>query len=172
MVRLPIYVERLAAKGDQPAPRVQIVRETRTSAVVDGDNGMGQVVGQRAMELAIEKAERRRPACSCRCATATTTAPPPGSPRWPRPHDMIGLAFTIGGINHMVPWGGAEAMLGNNPFAIALPAARRAAGRARHGVLGGGARQDHRRGEGGAADPRGLGGRTGRGADHRRRPRR
>ena len=35
--------------------------------------------------------------------------------------DMIGFAFTIGGINHMVPWGGAEAMLGNNPFAVAFP---------------------------------------------------
>ena len=34
---------------------------------------------------------------------------------------MIGLAYTIGGINHMVPWGGKEAMLGNNPFAVAFP---------------------------------------------------
>jgi LDH2 family malate/lactate/ureidoglycolate dehydrogenase len=37
------------------------------------------------------------------------------------PHDMIGFAYTIGGINHMTPWGGAEAILGNNPFAVALP---------------------------------------------------
>ena len=36
--------------------------------------------------------------------------------------DLIGLAFTIGGINHMTPWGGAEAILGNNPFAVAMPA--------------------------------------------------
>ena len=35
---------------------------------------------------------------------------------------MIGLAFTIGAINHMAPWGGAEALLGNNPFAFAFPA--------------------------------------------------
>ena len=34
---------------------------------------------------------------------------------------MIGLSLTIGGINHMAPWGGAEAILGNNPFAVALP---------------------------------------------------
>jgi LDH2 family malate/lactate/ureidoglycolate dehydrogenase len=37
-------------------------------------------------------------------------------------HDMIGFSFTIGGINHMTPWGGAEAILGNNPLSIALPA--------------------------------------------------
>ncbi|MEY9120561.1 LDH2 family malate/lactate/ureidoglycolate dehydrogenase [Bradyrhizobium yuanmingense] len=35
--------------------------------------------------------------------------------------EMIGLVFTIGAINHMAPWGGAEAVLGNNPFAIAFP---------------------------------------------------
>src|SRR3954453_2142051 len=35
---------------------------------------------------------------------------------------MIGIATTIGGINHMAPWGGAEAMLGNNPLAVAFPA--------------------------------------------------
>jgi LDH2 family malate/lactate/ureidoglycolate dehydrogenase len=35
---------------------------------------------------------------------------------------MIGFSFTIGGINHMTPWGGAQAILGNNPFSIALPA--------------------------------------------------
>lgn len=34
---------------------------------------------------------------------------------------MIGFAFTIGAINHMTPWGGAEAVLGNNPFAIVMP---------------------------------------------------
>jgi LDH2 family malate/lactate/ureidoglycolate dehydrogenase len=38
--------------------------------------------------------------------------------------DMIGLSFTIGAINHMTPWGGAEAILGNNPFSVALPSDR------------------------------------------------
>jgi LDH2 family malate/lactate/ureidoglycolate dehydrogenase len=34
---------------------------------------------------------------------------------------MVGLAFTIGAINHMTPWGGAEALLGNNPFSVCFP---------------------------------------------------
>ena len=34
---------------------------------------------------------------------------------------FMAIAYTIGGINHMVPWGGAEPMLGNNPFAVAFP---------------------------------------------------
>jgi LDH2 family malate/lactate/ureidoglycolate dehydrogenase len=35
---------------------------------------------------------------------------------------MIGFSFTIGGITHMTAWGGAQGILGNNPFSIALPA--------------------------------------------------
>lgn len=124
VVRLPIYIERLEAGGNNPRPTVQIVRQTRTTAVVDGDNGMGQWVGMRAMDVAIDKARRE------------------GEPAWVTVRNsnhfgaaalyaemavaagMIGLSFTIGGINHMVPWGGAEAMLGNNPFAMAFPAGR------------------------------------------------
>lgn len=34
---------------------------------------------------------------------------------------MIGISLTIGGINHMTPWGGAKAILGNNPFSFAFP---------------------------------------------------
>lgn len=121
VVRLPIYVKRLAAKATNPRPNVRIVRETRTSAVVDGDNGMGQWVGARAMDIAIAKA--REGDCvfvsvrnSNHFGAAALYA------QMAAAHDMIGLAFTIGGINHMTPWGGAEAILGNNPFAIAFPA--------------------------------------------------
>src|SRR5688572_11667581 len=123
VVRLPIYVKRLAAGATNPRPAVKIVRETRTSAVVDGDNGMGQWVGQRAMEIAIAKAKdgdcvfvsvrnsNHFGAAALYAQMATA-------------HDMIGLSFTIGGINHMTPWGGAEAILGNNPFAVAFPAGK------------------------------------------------
>jgi LDH2 family malate/lactate/ureidoglycolate dehydrogenase len=121
VVRLPIYVKRLAVKAINPRPDVKIVREARTSAVVDGDNGMGQWVGIRAMQIAIDKA--RDGECvfvsvrnSNHFGAAALYAQMAAS------HDMIGLSFTIGGINHMTPWGGAEAILGNNPFAVAFPA--------------------------------------------------
>ena len=120
VVRLPIYVQRLEDGGTNPHPRPQLVRETRTTAVLDGDNGMGQLVGERAMEIAIDKA--RDGDCAF---VAVRNSNHFGAAAYyaemATPHDMIGLSFTIGGINHMTPWGGAEAMLGNNPFAIAFP---------------------------------------------------
>ena len=44
VVRVPIYVERLRRGATDPRPRIAIARETRSTAVVDGGNGMGQVV--------------------------------------------------------------------------------------------------------------------------------
>jgi LDH2 family malate/lactate/ureidoglycolate dehydrogenase len=122
-VRLPIYVDRLPAKVTNPRPKVRVVHETTTSLVIDGDNGMGQLVGMRAMELAIKKAKQGL----CVFASVRNSNHYGAAAYYAQmacPHDMIGFSFTIGGINHMVPWGGAEAMLGNNPLAIAMPAGR------------------------------------------------
>ena len=121
VVRLPIYVKRLAAGAINPRPAVRIVRETATSAVVDGDNGPGQWVGMKAMEIAIDKALSG--ACtfvSVRNSNHFGAAAYYAEMAAAR--DLIGFAFTIGGINHMTPWGGAAAILGNNPFAVAMPA--------------------------------------------------
>jgi LDH2 family malate/lactate/ureidoglycolate dehydrogenase len=121
VVRVPIYVERLRAGVMNPQPSMRVVRETAGTAVFDGDNGMGQVVGQRAMELAVSKAKSHGDPVFVSVRNSNHF----GAAAWfaeiAAAADMIGLAFTIGGINHMVPWGGAEAMLGNNPFAVAFP---------------------------------------------------
>jgi LDH2 family malate/lactate/ureidoglycolate dehydrogenase len=89
--------------------------------VVDGDNGMGQWVGVRAMQLAIDKAQSG----NCAFVSVRNSNHFGAAGYYARmavAHDMIGFSFTIGGINHMTPWGGAQAILGNNPFAIAFPA--------------------------------------------------
>jgi len=122
VVRMPIYVQRLAAKATNPRPTIKIVRETPSSAVVDGDNGMGQLVSIRAMQIAIDKAKANQTCCFVSVRNSNHFGAAAEYAKMACAHDMIGFAFTIGGINHMVPWGGAEAMLGNNPFAVALPA--------------------------------------------------
>ena len=121
VVRLPIYVQRLRAGVINPRPNVKVAHETTTTAVVDGDNGMGQWVAIRAMQVAIHKAQ------SGNCAFVSVRnsnhfGAASYYARMALHHDMIGFSFTVGGINHMTPWGGAQAMLGNNPFSIALPA--------------------------------------------------
>jgi LDH2 family malate/lactate/ureidoglycolate dehydrogenase len=121
MIRFPVYVRRLQAGVFNPRPNIRAVRETRTTAVVDGDNGMGQLVSLRAMELAIEKAKDG----DCVWVSVGNSNHNGAEAYFAQmavAHDMIGFCFSVGGINHVTPWGGAEAMLGNNPFAIAIPA--------------------------------------------------
>jgi LDH2 family malate/lactate/ureidoglycolate dehydrogenase len=121
VVRVPIYVERLRCGVVAARPALRVVRETAGSAVFDGGNAMGQIAGQRAMELAVGKARVHGDPVFVSVRNSNHF----GAAAWfaeiAARADMIGLAYTIGGINHMVPWGGAEAMLGNNPFAVAFP---------------------------------------------------
>ncbi len=121
VVRVPIYIERLRRGVIEPRPQCRIVRETPGTAVFDGGNGMGQVVGQRAMELAVRKARVHGDPVFVSVRNSNHFGAAAWFAELATQADMIGLAFTIGGINHMVPWGGAEAMLGNNPFAVAFP---------------------------------------------------
>jgi LDH2 family malate/lactate/ureidoglycolate dehydrogenase len=122
VVRMPIYVERLAAKATNPRPAIRVVHETTSTAVVDGDNGMGQLVGIRAMQIAIDKARKANVCSFVSVRNSNHFGAAAEFAKMACAHDMIGFAYTIGGINHMVPWGGAAALLGNNPFAVALPA--------------------------------------------------
>lgn len=121
VVRFPIYVKRLVDGGTNARPKIGTVRNSGTTAVVDGDNGLGHLVGIRAMQVAIDKAKEGQ----CCAFVAVRNSNHFGAAAYysemAARENMIGFAFTIGAINHMTPWGGAEAVLGNNPFAIGFP---------------------------------------------------
>ncbi|MCX7678961.1 MAG: Ldh family oxidoreductase, partial [Spirochaetes bacterium] len=52
----PIYYDRIKEGIQKPVTNFEIVRETPTTAVVDGHDGMGMVIAKRANQMAIEKA--------------------------------------------------------------------------------------------------------------------
>ena len=54
----PIYLDRIKAGIQNPVTNFEIIKETETTAVVDGHDGMGQVIGHKAMSMAIEKAKK------------------------------------------------------------------------------------------------------------------
>jgi len=53
-----IYLDRIREGILNPVTNIEIVRESPATAVVDGHNGMGQVIGYKSMNLAIEKAKK------------------------------------------------------------------------------------------------------------------
>ncbi len=54
----PIYIDRINIGIQSPVTNFEIIKETPTTAVVDGHHGMGQVIGYKAMQMAIDKAKQ------------------------------------------------------------------------------------------------------------------
>ena len=57
-MRTKIYIDRIFAGGTDPKGRSFVARDHKATALVDGNNAMGQVAGVYAMKIAIEKAKK------------------------------------------------------------------------------------------------------------------
>jgi LDH2 family malate/lactate/ureidoglycolate dehydrogenase len=121
VARVAYYATRLERGGANPRPNMRVTRETAATALVDGDHGLGQVVSQFAMQVALDKAAQAGTSY-----VAVHNSNHNGmAAYWAMqalPRDMIGVASTLSSGNIMAPWGGKTALLGNNPIAYAIPA--------------------------------------------------
>ena len=119
--RLPQYVRRIKAGGVNPRSNITVRKTAPATALVDGDNGMGHLVMQRAADTAIALAKETGVAWVG--ATRSNHAGAAGTyAAMTLPHDMIGLYGVVANANHMPVWGGAENLLSTNPIAVAVPA--------------------------------------------------
>ena len=120
VARLSGYV-RLWEKGRlNPAPEIKILRETPSTAVIDGDRGLGLVVAPRAMDIAIRKASQ-----SGSCWISVKNSNHFGIAGYHAmkalDHQMIGISMT-NASPLVAPTFSRERMLGTNPIAVAIPA--------------------------------------------------
>lgn len=122
VIRMKIYTDRLAAGGIDARARPEVVSETESGGLIDGRNGLGQVAGTRGVGLAIKKASYGGVGC-----VGVRNSNHFGAAAYysmmALEEGMIGFAATNAGPS-MAPTGGREARLGNNPFAVAVPAQR------------------------------------------------
>jgi L-2-hydroxycarboxylate dehydrogenase (NAD+) len=119
VARLRTYFDLLSIGKINPRARPRIARETASTATVDGDNGLGLVVGPWANDIAMEKADRAGTGWVAVCNTNHF-----GIAGYyvvkALERDMIGWAMT-NSSRGVAPAGGAERMLGTNPIAIGFP---------------------------------------------------
>ncbi|MDX2245268.1 MAG: Ldh family oxidoreductase [Bacteroidia bacterium] len=119
VARLSTYCGLLEIGRINPRPNIKIARERKATATVDGDNGLGLVVGPKAMETAMEKAAE----CGTGWAAVYNTNHFGAAGYYPvqaLSRDQIGWANT-NTTKAVTPLWGAERMLGTNPIAIAFP---------------------------------------------------
>src|SRR5215203_1119314 len=119
IARLKTYFDLLHSKRINPKPVIQMVRGKGSVATVDGDNGLGLVVGPRCMEMAMQRAKEFGSGWISVCNTNHYGAAG-YYPVMALKEDLIGLSMTntTAGV---APFNGAEKMLGTNPIAIAFP---------------------------------------------------
>src|SRR6202012_5772391 len=120
VARLAGYVRLWEAGRANPVPDIRVVHETPSTAVVDGDSGLGLVVAPYAMRIAIQKAAA--------CGTGWVSVLNSNHFGIAGYHalaavreDMIGIAMTNASAL-VAPTFSIERMLGTNPICVAVPA--------------------------------------------------
>jgi LDH2 family malate/lactate/ureidoglycolate dehydrogenase len=117
--RVPQYLDRVRLGGIDAAARVEVARVAPGLATVDGANGIGPLVGMRALDAAMEGA--RIAGIGAAFARGSNHFGPIA------PYAMIaaeaGFASIIGSnaTTTIAPWGGKDTRVGNNPFGIGVP---------------------------------------------------
>jgi LDH2 family malate/lactate/ureidoglycolate dehydrogenase len=120
IARLSGYVRLWEVNRVNSTPQFRIVHESPSTAVVDGDRGLGLVVAPKAMEIAISKAKT--------CGTGWVAVKNSNHfgiagyhAMMALPHDMIGMAMT-NASPLVAPTFSVERLLGTNPICVAIPA--------------------------------------------------
>lgn len=117
--RLRYYYDRLITGQHDVNTKIDIVKESPTTAVLNGNHGLGMVVGKYAMELAIKKAkEYGMGSVAVRDSTHFGIAG--YYPSMAIEAGMVGMAFTNARPS-VSPTFGTQPLLGTNPIAFGAP---------------------------------------------------
>ena len=115
----PIYLDRIKAGIQNPVTNFEVIKDFAATAVVDGHDGMGQVIGFKAMEMAIQKAKKFgigmvvvRNSCHYGIAGYYATMATKAG--------CIGMTGTNARPS-IAPTFGVENMLGTNPLTVGFP---------------------------------------------------
>lgn len=120
LLRLPIYVKRMKLGLINKKAIPYVIKETSSTAILDGNHGMGHYSGYRAMMLAIDKARKTGiGAVGVRNSTHFGISAYYGL--LAVKSEYIGIVFS-NTTPLMAPTGGAKRLIGNNPLCIAVPA--------------------------------------------------
>ncbi|MDH5483517.1 MAG: Ldh family oxidoreductase [Candidatus Bathyarchaeota archaeon] len=122
VARLRRYVSGIQQGIMQPKANPKLIEETLNTATIDGDGGLGQPTSYRAMERAIIKA-RKHSLGFVAVRNSNHFGIAGYYAMMALAHDMIGVCTTNSEVL-VVPTFARNAILGTNPIAIAIPAAK------------------------------------------------
>ncbi|MEI7739184.1 MAG: Ldh family oxidoreductase [Betaproteobacteria bacterium] len=119
MLRLAWYLARLQSGAMKAQTQIEVLKDAKSIAILDGCHGVGQVIAQKAVEEAVSRARMhgvgvisiRNSNHFGTCMYFTRMCAKQG---------MIAILMSNAGPN-MAPWGGMKKKIGTNPISIAVP---------------------------------------------------
>ena len=119
LVHLPMHIEELERGLLKANPNVQTVKDSGATVVLEGDSGLGQRLSIEATDLAMERASQFG-AGIVGVRNSGSFGAAGYYPLRAASRGMIGFSLQ-NTAPHLAPPGAVEALIGNNPFAFALP---------------------------------------------------
>src|SRR5512139_633922 len=119
VAHLKMYYERMKSGLQLPVTNFTVVKDTPTTAVVDGGNGMGMVAGYKAMKLAMEKA-RQYGLGAVAVRNSSHYGVAGYYPLMASKEGFFAMSVTNAHPS-TAPTFGVKPMLGTNPIAVAAP---------------------------------------------------
>jgi LDH2 family malate/lactate/ureidoglycolate dehydrogenase len=120
LIHLQLHIEELERKLLNAHPNVRMEKDSGPVVVLDGDSGLGQRLALQATELAIERAKTHGIA-SIGVRNSGSIGAAGYFPLRAAERGMIGFILQ-NTVAHLAPPGSVDKVVGNNPFAFALPA--------------------------------------------------
>ena len=121
VIRIPQYLDQMKMGKIVPGAKIEIVKETPTTAIVDGHLKFGQMVGFAMADLVMKKAK----AYGVGCAVSLNAAHAGRVGSYTEYIANNGyLAFCTVGLCYdkpLAPWGAKESRMGTNPISWAVP---------------------------------------------------
>ena len=117
--RIESYGERIALGGIKARPAIRVEKAAATIARVDGDNGLGPLVGMRALEAAMAMA--REAGTGVAFARASNHFGPVSPYNYLAAQEGFASIAGSNATTTIAPTGGAEARLGNSPVGFGIP---------------------------------------------------
>lgn len=124
VLRVPAYLQQITDGRLHPAAEPQILKETPTTLLVDGQDGFGHYTAQQGMALAIEKARESNIGCVNFIRTGHIGRVGEYAEQAARAGCIGLIAVGFGSRNggsRVTPYGGKFGMLGTNPIAVGVP---------------------------------------------------
>lgn len=115
----PIYIDRIKSRILNPVTKIDILKETPTTAVLDANDGMGMVASKKAMDMCIEKAHKY----GMGMVAVRNSSHYGIAGYWTglaAKENMIGISGTNARPS-VAPTFGVENMLGTNPLTFSMP---------------------------------------------------